>query len=324
MSGEEFLKFIENKVVGHITDSDLDGVSCRLIAEWFIQPKCKQYIPLNTADRNMDEVPSNFYDNLDVVIFSDIAPPSLEYYQNIKSKNIEVFIFDHHETSKQNLGDLPNYTYSIENCGTKILYDFLTEGRRKQKIIQDYVTLVNTYDTWQLENKLYKHAKDLHNTLMGMIQWFGGGSETQKREKFLKKQYEKFKNRQTGNFYFDLQEQIIQKKALEKEEKNYKEAKKNLQKRVDGAGNNYLFTECVSKVSFIATRLLNEYKDYAYIAIRATFVKNAYKFSLRSANGFAVNTITEKFGGGGHKAAAGMELTEEQYLQFKSGKIHLL
>lgn len=324
MNGEDFLKFVENKVVGHISDSDTDGISCRLIAEEFIAPKCKTYIPFNTADRTMDEVPRNFYDGLDIVIFSDIAPPNLDYYNSLKEKNLEVFIFDHHETSKQDLGELPYYYYSITKCGTKILYDFLTADKRKSKIIQDYVNLANTYDLWKTDSPLWSAAKNLVAVHFGYIDWWKKEQATTASEKFLKIQHEKFKNQSSKNFYFTMYEQQLIVKAKQKEENNYKQAKKNLQKRTDSQGVKYLFTECNSKISLTANRLLKEYADYEYIIIRGLFDKDNCTLSLRSSRGYNVSQIAKKHGGGGHEASAGMSLSEEQYFLFKTGKMQLI
>jgi oligoribonuclease NrnB/cAMP/cGMP phosphodiesterase (DHH superfamily) len=324
MNNIEFFELIKDKIIGHISDSDTDGISARLIAEVFIKNNCKKYIPFNTVDRSMDEVPIGFYDDLNIVIFSDIAPPSLEYYNDLIKKNLIVFIMDHHITSYQTLGNLPNYIYDDQKCGTKILYDFLTEHKRKQKIILDYVTLVNVYDLWKTENVFWKAAKNLVAVHFGYINWWAKLPSTIANEKFLKIQIDKFINRPEGSFYFTMYEQELIKKAQIKEETNYKIAKKNLQKRIDNKGNKYLYTECTSKLSLVSNRLLKEYKEYEYIAIRGLFEKTKYKFSLRSANGFQVETIAKIYGGGGHPTSSGMELTEEQYHQFKSGKMHLI
>jgi oligoribonuclease NrnB/cAMP/cGMP phosphodiesterase (DHH superfamily) len=318
------LKSVKDKVVYGVHDTDLDGVSCRLLTEYFIKPLCKKYIPLNTVERTMVDFNWDTAQKSDIIIFTDIAPSDMIMYQKLIDMNKEVWIFDHHVTSRELLGELPNYIYSTEKCGTKILYDYITEGKRKHKIINDYVNLVNIYDMWKESDPLRPHAESLHNVLMGTIAWFSNQTETSKRENFINKQLNKFKNRLDGNFYFDMYEQTIIVKAKQKIENNYKTAKKNLKKRVDNEGNKYLFTECVSKVSFVASRLLKEYKDYDYIAIRATFSKDGYKFSLRSANGFQVEAIAKIYGGGGHSASSGLELTEEQYFAFKEGKMHLL
>lgn len=315
---------VKGKRLAHIADTDLDGVSCRLLAEYFLAPICKLYKPFNTADRTMSPVPDNFFENVDIVLFSDIAPPSLEYYNNLKNKGLEIIIVDHHDTSKNILGNLEFYFYSDQMCATKLFYELLTEGKRKYQLINDYVMLVDVYDMWRTQSPIRSHAEGLHHYLMGTIPWFSNIPDSQRSDTFLKKQMKKFQERPTQKFFFDLHEQTIIKKAKQKIENNYKTAKKNLQKRVDGNGNKYLFTECPSKISFIADRILKEYKEYDYIAIRATFVKSEYKFSLRSANGFEVNKIAEKYNGGGHKASAGMQLDEEQYNLFKLGKIHLI
>ena len=319
----DFLELFRDKKVYHFSDIDLDGISAHIIARYFIEPICKKYIFTISGERDMRDFNWSNAEQSEVIMFSDIAPCDKEMYNKLIEMNKIVILVDHHITSRNELGDLPNYFYTEEVCGAKLLYNLITEGKRKHRLINDYVTLVDCYDCWRQENKLWNHAKDLHNLLMGMRNYWDKNNNTQSN-RFTNKQLTKFEKRANQNFFFDIFEQRIIKAANLKEEKNYKEAKKNLQKRVDTLGNKYIFTHCISKISFVADRLLKEYKDYDYLAIRATWVSDQYKLSLRSKNGFKVNYIAEQFGGGGHESSSGCELTKEQYNDFKLGKMHLL
>jgi oligoribonuclease NrnB/cAMP/cGMP phosphodiesterase (DHH superfamily) len=55
-------------------------------------------------------------------------------YNKLVELKKEVYIFDHHLTGKETLGELPNYYYDTSKCGCEIWYDVLTEGKRKLKI----------------------------------------------------------------------------------------------------------------------------------------------------------------------------------------------
>lgn len=53
---------------------------------------------------------------------------------------------------------------------------------------------------------------------------------------------------------------------------------------------------------------LNTIKDFNVIMVAYEIEKNKYKVSCRSKNGFIVSKIAQKYGGGGHKMAAGFNL----------------
>ncbi len=53
---------------------------------------------------------------------------------------------------------------------------------------------------------------------------------------------------------------------------------------------------------------LNMIKEYNVVMVAYETEKKKYKVSCRSKNGFVVSKIAQKFGGGGHKMAAGFEL----------------
>lgn len=327
----DLLNYFVDKKVGQIADSDCDGIGSRIIAEWYIKSKCKEYKCLNTADRSMKEVPEDFYNDLDVVLFTDITPPTLEYYNKLVEKNIVVIIADHHETGRIILGDLPNYYFTTEKCGTKIFFDTIMEKKRRSNIIQEFVHLTDIYDRYITDHEDWNKAKGLNHVLYGMVNWIDKSlTDTEKHKKFVETNLQKFNNYPNNNYFFTPYEKTLIEKANKKEMDNYLEAKKNLRIRKDDSGNNYGYTECSSKVSLVSHRLLTDLKDKVdYLVMHGTWlekVKHDYngKVSLRSKAGFDVRPIAEKHGGGGHPQASGVDLSLEVFNQLKIGKIHLI
>lgn len=321
-----FLELFTNKTIYHVSDSDLDGISCRIIAEYFIKPICKKYIPFNTSDRSLPDFDWNVMSESDIVIFTDIAPSDLEMVNKIKLEK-DLYIFDHHISSRSQLGDFENYHFDETKCGTKLFFDNVTNNVRLKKSIFQFVELVNTYDLYQVNSSLWRNAKALNNILYSYVDWKYASDtpDTHKYNRFIDMQLRKFDDQRVKNYYFTGMETQNALKAEKKEKTNYDEAKRNLQFRVDNSNNKFMYTECVSKVSWVSSLILREFSDYQYLAIRGTWDKKSKKVSLRSNNGFDVSLIAEKWGGGGHLAASAFEFKDDDsFDKFKNGEISLI
>jgi len=321
----DFIKQFEGKSVFHASDSDLDGVSCRLLAEYFIKPISSNYVPYNSSDRSFVEFPFEEAIEYDIVLFTDIAPPSQEFIDKL-NEHSKVIIVDHHQSHRDDLGDIDNYYFSLDFCATKSFYNLLTKGKRRKLSLDMYTDLVNIYDLYITDSEDWQSAKNLHNTMYGYVDWrfINSQSDTERYEKFIDIQLMKID--QYDKFFFTAYEKRIIAKSAIKEANMYKQAKKHLQFRVDGEGNNYAYTEFSSKISLVAHKLMQEYKgEIEYIVIFSLFRKSDMKFSLRSPEDFDTKYITEKWGGGGHKSASGMSFTDPEIFQkFREGKIHLI
>jgi len=321
----------KNKNIYFVSDSDLDGISATIIAKYYIEPICNKIIFLNTGQRSMSDFNWDLLDKekIDIVIFTDITPNSLEMYNKLKKDlNIDVYIFDHHETGKSILGELSNYFYTDKSCATLLLYNLFTEGiKRKDRVVQRFATLVNTYDFWLDNTEDWEEANYLNYLKKGVINWarYFDSPDYEKNSDFINLILEKF--RSSKRFMFNFRENRIISTEKQKEDKNYKKAKDNMKIRVDGQGNKYLYLEAPSGLSVISNRILKESPDVQYAVCRSTFkiaIENR-SISLRSREGFSVKDIAEKWGGGGHSAASGLSMTnEEQYKDLISGKINLI
>jgi oligoribonuclease NrnB/cAMP/cGMP phosphodiesterase (DHH superfamily) len=301
--------------VVHITDSDLDGISCTILAHHYIEPLCKKFTPICTGERDMSEVPEDVFESdIDIVLFTDIAP-TLELVKTLQEHSKKIIIVDHHETSKNILDELniPNYYYSEDSCGAMLLYDLIIGDSRRKRVVDRFIHLVNVYDTWKDTHDDWENAKDLHYLKNASTDWFCsmGDSDYFKNIFFIEKTLDKFGNKEKFFFTYDELKKIKKERLGEK--KSYIHAKKKLERRVDSRGNTYIYIECPNKVSIVGNILLKEY-DVDYALCRSTY-KDAVElmsFSLRSAKGMNIREIAELYGGGGHESASGFKAKDKQ------------
>ena len=325
----EFLEQFKGKSVYEVNDADLDGVVSSMLCDFYIKPIASKYVRYNTGDRKLPDFDWDIVNlNYDIVMFVDIAPYSLEMYNKIK-EHCNIIILDHHESHKKLLGDLPNYFYTTEKCAAKILFEEITRGTNPKKILAQFVQLTDCYDRYKIEDMTWRTAKGLNNLLYAYVDWKRANyqTDTEKHQRFIDAQLAKIDK--SKEFYFTAWEREKALAAEEKERKNYQQAKKSLKFRIDGQGNKYGYFECSSKVSWTASLLLREFSDIKYFVCHSTFLETYRhelngKLSLRSQKDFDVAVIAEKYSGGGHFSAAGMELPLEDFYKLREGKIHLI
>jgi oligoribonuclease NrnB/cAMP/cGMP phosphodiesterase (DHH superfamily) len=323
---------LKSKRILAILDNDLDGVGSTIVTEYYIEP-ISDINFINTAERDMSEFDHVLAKAADIILFVDIAP-TLELYENLIGIGKEVIIVDHHLTSYEGLSDsVPpkNYYYDVTRCATKILYDELTRGIRVNRVLDRFVYLVNVYDLFNFTSKDWVEAKGLNNCLYGYVDWrkINTMTNNDKFMRFINVQFNKFNY--CKRFFFSDEELNYIKSANDKEQKYFLDAKKKLTVRIDGEGNKYGFFAIPSKVSFVAHRLLYETEvNLDYVIGYSTYKPNngqaSTKVSIRSReNDFNCLTIAEKYGGGGHKPAAGADLKDINLINdLKVGKIHLI
>jgi oligoribonuclease NrnB/cAMP/cGMP phosphodiesterase (DHH superfamily) len=319
----DLLKEWEGKKVYGIHDSDLDGVGSRVIAEYYLRPIC-DYTPLNTSNRDMSDFDMSEAEKSDVIIFVDITPTK-ELYEELIQKNKSVYIFDHHKSGRELLGELPNYYFDLNRCGARIFFEEITEGKRRKRVIVQFVELVNTYDMWKRNSILWNKAKSLHNILYSYSskRRVKAIPDTERHQDFVDVQLQKFKNNK--QFFFTTFERRNAMFAEKREKEIYKDAKKKMKIREDGDGNRYVYIEVPSKMSIIASNILDEYDNQVqYLVGYCTYDKESTKVSLRSKGEFDVTKIAEKFGGGGHKNSSGVELEREFFNKFRCGIENLI
>jgi len=324
-----FLDQFKDQNIIHIGDSDLDGISTSILSLYYVKPICKNLIQLNTGDRTMSEINNDIFNiESDIFLFTDIVP-TIEFTEEILKRNKKLIVIDHHETSKEILSGLDlnkhKYYYSEDVCATKLFYNLITENLRKNRVIDKFVHLVDVYDCWRDNHDDWEDAKNLHYLRIKSIDWRNDAdkSDNIKNFYFIESILNKFKNNKKFFYRYDELKKISSKR--QKENKDYKEAKRKLKKRVDSEGNKYIYLECPASISIIGNRLLKENKDVKYALCRSTYyeaIENK-SFSLRANDDFNVRRIAELYGGGGHESSSGFTAKDDQeYNDLISGNKH--
>lgn len=329
----DLLNTFKDKIIYAHVDSDLDGICCKIIAEHYIRPIAKELFIVSSPDRSMLDFEMLYAKQSDIILFADIAPTSDLYLKLTQDLKKEVILFDHHsggENGFRCLQDIvkENYYYSEVFCGAKVFFDCLTKGKRYNKVLSQIVELCNVYDTWQETSLLWKTARDLNNVMYGYVNWMTDKDNPKKFDKFIDEQLLKIKNGRY--FYFTSYEEDRIKVALKKEQDALKQAKTCLNHRVDSQGNNYIYLEINSKISYVCNQLLKEMEKVKYIIGHSTFEdKNGLtpKISIRTINdrNIDVAKIAEKWGGGGHPCSAGVLFKDlADFIKLQKGLIHLI
>lgn len=265
-----------NKIL-HITHNDLDGAGCGIIVKNIY----------NNADiihldyKEVDDYILKNYSNYNEIIITDVSPKkdTIEMLSN----KVKLLVIDHHKTSTH----LLNKDYAIidiNKCATLLTYEWALTIDKKVEIYEQFVKLVNDYDLWKNE---FTKSRDLNIlfTTMG-----------------LNKFTERFLNNSSVNFD-DCEELLIN---VEREKLNtaFEEALVNHHIYEDRWNNKFCLTFTEHYNSEIGDFLLHKLNVNYVLMINAK--KN--KVSLRSKESFDVSEIALKFGGGGHKNAAGFTL----------------
>lgn len=307
-----------------ICDNDLDGISSCVLSKYYLHNRCSFIYYYITSDRNFKDLNWGVVKNSDIIFFVDTSP-KLELYKKLKEFVRDIYIFDHHGSSLSYLGKQDNYIFDDSICGAKIFYNWINEGKRRNPVIEKYITYVNTYDMWDQKSEFWNWGKALHNILWAFHNWYVSDDVKGiiKNRKFIETQINKFDSG-SDDFYFTDYELKKAESSSRQEELTYEAAKETIDIRTDNSGNKYIYVELRTKISFIASRILEE-NEVDYIAVFCTYEAKNMKFSLRSKDVFDVSVIAEKWSGGGHKNSAAFEFKDKNdFENFRRGRIHLI
>ena len=318
-----------------VSHSDLDGIGARIVFEYYFMSIFKEVKIFNTSKYDMADFNQSELKDFDFLFFTDLTPPTREFYQSCldTNPNLQIYIWDHHIGSKQTLGELPNYFYDNTKCGTQIFFDWICvelqqANARISRCIYQFIELVNTYDLFLTESALWSSAKGLSSILYGMVDWKAKLDDTHKYNKFIDLQLKKFNL--AKSFFFTDMELSIKQKAEIKEKTLFTKAIKEIKIRKDSLGRNYGYVELDSKLSIVIHLLLRHFgENLIYIIGHSTWKEKALgerngELSLRCGKNFDVSEIAKLHNGSGHKCASGCKLSLEDFEKLKKGEIHLV
>lgn len=278
-----------------ITHTDLDGISCAIIAKYFNLPDDILFVdygrdmvaPLVSKIREHDEIWIT-----DLCIEQTV-------YESLKGK--EYTIIDHHEGTSEYADD-ENVVFDMTKSGTRLLFEHLKSTKKRiPTVVSEFVELVDTYDMWKDNTSLFEIAKKLHMLLYRTIFWQSKGYEKYKR--FIVDQLMKF--RFLPNFDFTNHEKLLIKQAIEKEKEEYRKAYNGIQRRRDKKGRKFGLIKAGSNVSSVCSKILADNPSMDYIICINTYKPEQGKVSGRTKReDFDLNDLNVIQG---HARAAGGE-----------------
>lgn len=297
-----------NKIL--VSHSDLDGIGAIFIG-WYYREKLG-FDDFLSEDYGFeqDKDKMDLLKSYRTVVFADLSIPE-EYHNQLIEAGVDVSYYDHH-SSAEYLQGYDKMTFDLDKCGTMLFWEFYVKPRIKRfpPIVEEFVTLVDTYDIWRQESELWQTAKNLNSVLYG-IRDYGSKSFFESYEPFFNLMTTKFKHfthwRET-----DLERRLIE-RAEKREQDVYDKARETMSIRLDSKGKAFGVFAVPSKISLVASRILLEEPELDYLVIVNTWGGITGRLSFRSKNGFNCNSLGAA---NGHDCAAGGEILPDLAKEF--------
>jgi uncharacterized protein len=293
-----------------ITDSDLDGVSCGILAKLAFKEEAEvHYTTPRWVDQRVKEALQHIEEKTRLIITDLSVSPEVAKLVNEAVKNGHaVKLIDHHGTALF-LNDFswaevkPEDLTGRKTSAASLFYDDLKTNNKldETEALETYVDWVRQYDTWEWDERGTYQAKQL-NSLYGLIG----------RELFEAEMVDRLTN-ETDLFAFNETEETLL-RVEEKKVDRYINSKKRqvVQTTID--------TYCVGVVyaeqyQSELGNLLNE--AYPHLDLITMVNPGTKGLSFRTIHdAIDVSELAAKYGGGGHPKASGAELTEGAFKTF--------
>jgi len=294
-------------------DSDLDGTVGRLCFQYFCMP-CEI---IQTHAAEVDEVVrSSSLVGYGSIGFVDLCVTP-EHWSDLRDRQNKsrLWLWDHHPRAPEILQS-PDVFWSAEHCSAMLVYNWMADDTNP--VLRRLVELTQVYDTWQSGSPDFRAALDLNNIL-----YFYTDRNPDGLNRFVETQLEKV--RFQDEWYFTDAEDYIIHNARQKENQSFKRVKRTAVMKEDRSGRPYVYIEAErAQASLMAYLIQQEFLEADYACVKLMLNNDRNQFSLRTSRpDVAVNTIARQYGGGGHRAAAGFLLTDEDYIAYLSGRAKL-
>lgn len=290
-----------------ISHVDLDGIAGIILAQRYNKHLGFDEILSEDYGFETKEGMMEFLEGFDEIIFADMSIPEA-VYDDLIEKGIKIKVFDHHETAKWIQDKSPESVWDHTRSGTQIFWEEYIRPHldRYNPILDEFVTLVSTYDLWKTDSPLWETAKNLNNILYSMRDYTEGLPFNEAHKKFLENTRKKlvFSTR----WGFTLEENRYIRKANYSENMSFNEGMSKLSIRYDSKGRMFGVTALKSKISIVASRILNEIEELEYLVIVNLWNGMDGKISFRS-RGF---NCLELGAPRGHKQACACKILPEQ------------
>lgn len=309
-----------SKVVLFSHESDIDGLGNLVLAKLAFGDVDYELFPNTHAleEKFRSYIERGCLDSYDKIFITDLAlyNPSLKMVASNPFLSSKVLVFDHHQAAidaKCNVYHFSNvFTHDIsgkKTCGTKLFYEYLCNNGfiSSTPLLSTFVELVRLEDTWEwgAAGDLGIMAHDL-STLFNCVE----------KEKYVSLMCEKLSCTSETEFYFNDEESFLIANKKEEYANVMKKLFDEIECFIDDNGNKF-------GIVFSAYQYRNEIAEYVrtsgnvidikYLVIVAMDKGPYGQRSYRSIeDGFDVNEVAKKYGGGGHKAAAYVNINAKQ------------
>ena len=309
-----------------ITHTDLDGVGNIVVSSYY-NINFVRVITSNYGNNEEEHMLLLEMTSDDEVIYTDFTPDE-ESQKLIMENGIKCKIFDHHETQVENINNFckeypyAEYIFNTDICGTKIYYQYLlNNGFEGNKVLSEFVELVDTYDMWRKGSPLWEKAQNLNRLLFKVVSWQKKGS-VEMYEFFIKGILYKCANNTSYEFNEFEQKKIDS--DIKQENDLFDEfvnGKRQIKTRKDEKGDYFAVIKCEKKLSIICNRILDKWKKLSYVIAINEYDKENPKVSIRCREGKSVLNLE---GVKGHNEAGGVEnITKELVEQLWTNKKNL-
>lgn len=212
------------------------------------------------------------------------------------AKNKRVTTIDHHITSEQAIKMTSDYRFSLDNSGSILSWDYFHKGKPTPKMLQ----YIEDRDLWRFKFPETDNVCAFIDSLDFDFKVWDKVAEDMENEN-TKKEYQK-----QGQFMLTHEKRLM-------EDIINANTKKVMFEGYDTyvANAPYFFASHIGQILI---------KKLPPIAITWNEDKNSVHISLRSDGTVNVGEIAKKYGGGGHKMAAGFELPSISLFPWRSIK----
>ena len=272
------------------THIDEDGI-LPIILNRFFNINYDKEITSNYGENLENECLSN-YEN---VIYVDFTP-NPRAREIIKENNIKCLVIDHHEGVREEIEQFCKeyknceYVFDNEKCGTKLYYEWLiNQNEYKGNEVSDYIVeLVNVYDLYNKSSELWNLADQNNRLLYSTCAWYVLKKDPTNRIEaykfFINSMLWKMQN--ANKFFFNKIETEKINADIKKENDVFneliRESSSRISTRKDSKGKFFALFKCNSKISAVASKLMEKYKKLDYCIIINDYDENNPKISLRS------------------------------------------
>lgn len=209
------------------------------------------------------------------VAIVDFSYPK-EQLLDLQSKVAGLVVLDHHEKARQQLEGLPNAVFDMERAGSGLAWTYFHPNQEEPELLK----YIEDRDLWKWELPQSREVSAAIGSLpMDYEVWKNANVETLKTE---------------GVAILRAKQQLVDGAV-----------KRAFWGDIDG--HHVPITSCSPELrSEVGEGLKQKYPEAPFVGIFYYNEKGEKEWSLRSDDKFDVNEVAKKFGGGGHKAAAGL------------------